>query len=84
MNLTANRKVTDRVSLFPLFGRARARLAMKVLTKTCDATSLTADKFDLATLTKNAEGKIVYHVFTEAEAQKLLELAKAEAASADA
>jgi hypothetical protein len=57
---------------------------MKVLTKTCDATSLTADKFDLATLTKNAEGKIVYHEFTEAEAQKLLELAKAEAASADA
>lgn len=63
---------------------AALQLAMKVLTKTCDATSLTPDKFDLATVTKSADGKIVYHEYTEAESQKLVDLAKEEAASADA
>jgi 20S proteasome subunit alpha 3 len=60
------------------------KLAMKVLTKTCDATSLTPDKFDLATITRSATGKIVYREFTEAEAQKLVDESKQEAASADA
>jgi len=63
---------------------AALQLAMKVLTKTCDATSLTPDKFDLATVTKSADGKIVYHEYTEAESQKLVDLSKEEAASADA
>jgi len=63
---------------------AALQLAMKVLTKTCDATSLTPDKFDLATVTKGPDGKIIYHEYTEAESQKLLDLAKEEAASADA
>ena len=31
-------------------------LAIKVLTKTCDATALTPEKFDLATLTKGPDG----------------------------
>jgi len=60
------------------------QLAMKVLTKTCDATTLTPDKFDLATLIKLPSGKIVYHEYTEAESQKLLDAAKEEVASADA
>jgi len=60
------------------------QLAMKVLTKTCDATSLTPDKFDLATLTRTPDGKIVYHEYTEAESQALVDKHKAEAASADA
>ena len=47
------------------------QLAMKVLTKTCDATTLTPDKFDLATLTRSPMGKIVYHEYSEAESQKL-------------
>ena len=60
------------------------QLAIKVLTKTCDATSLTPDKFDLATLTLSEDGKVVYHEFAAAESQVLLDLAKAEEASADA
>ena len=56
---------------------------MRVLTKTCDASSLTPDKFDLATLTL-VDGKVVYHEYTPPEAQKLLDAAKDEAASADA
>ena len=63
---------------------AALQLAIKVLTKTCDATTLTPDKFDLATITTGTNGKITYHEYTEAESQKLLDLAKAEAASADA
>jgi len=59
------------------------QLAIKVLTKTCDATSLTPDKFDLATLTC-VDGKVVYHEFTEAESQKLLDAAKEEEATGDA
>ena len=59
------------------------QLAIKVLTKTCDATSLTPDKFDLATLTV-ADGKVVYHEYLPSESQGLLDAAKAEEASADA
>lgn len=59
-------------------------LAMKVLTKTCDATVLSPDKFDLATLTRSDSGKIIYHEYTEAEAQQLVDETKVEAASADA
>ena len=58
-------------------------LAVKVLTKTCDSTSLTPEKFDLATLTR-VDGKVVYHEFTTAEAQALLDLHKDDAASGDA
>ena len=59
-------------------------LAIKVLTKTCDATSLTPDKFDLATLTLGPEGTVVYHELSAAESQVLLDKAKAEDASGDA
>jgi 20S proteasome subunit alpha 3 len=59
------------------------QLAVKVLTKTCDATELTPDKFDLATLTL-ADGKVVYHEYTAGESQALLDKHKADAASADA
>ena len=59
------------------------QLAIKVLTKTCDATTLTPDKFDLATLTV-VDGKVVYHEYAASESQALLDAAKAEEASADA
>ena len=59
------------------------QLAIKVLTKTCDATSLTPDKFDLATLTTDGAGKVVYHEYSAAESQKLLDEAKAEESAAD-
>jgi len=63
--------------------RAALTLAIKVLTKTCDATSLAPDKFDLATLTVE-NGKVVYHEFSGTESQTLLNIANEEISSADA
>ena len=60
------------------------QLAIKVLAKTADATELSPDKFDLATLTRTADGKMVYRLLPAAESQALLDEAKASAASADA
>jgi len=54
-----------------------------VLTKTADATTLTPDNFDIVTLTR-ADGVVKYAQLTEAESQKLLDIAKAESAAADA
>lgn len=59
------------------------KLAIKVLTKTCDSTTLTPDKFDLATLTV-VDGKVKYTQLSEAEAQKLLDAFKEDSASGDA
>ena len=58
-------------------------LAIKVLTKTCDSTTLTPDKFDLATLTL-VDGKVKYHEYTVAESQALLDLHKEDASTGDA
>ncbi|EOD41638.1 proteasome subunit alpha type [Emiliania huxleyi CCMP1516] len=55
----------------------------QVLTKTADATTLTPDNFDIVTLTR-ADGVVKYAQLTEAESQKLLDIAKAESAAADA
>lgn len=59
------------------------KLAIKVLTKTCDSTTLTPDKFDLATVTV-VDGKVKYTQLSEAQTQKLLDAAKEEQASGDA
>merc|ERR1711998_252589 len=53
-------------------------LAIKVLSKTMDSTSLTADKLEFATLTKDGG----YHLLTEDELKALLEKAELGAASA--
>jgi len=58
-------------------------LAIKVLTKTCDSTTLTPDKFDIATITC-VDGKVVYSEYDTAQQQALLDSAKEESASADA
>jgi 20S proteasome subunit alpha 3 len=50
------------------------QLAIKVLTKTADATTLTPDNFDIVTLTR-ADGVVKYAQLTEAESQKLLDIA---------
>ena len=55
----------------------------QVLTKTCDSTTLTPDKFDLATVTV-VDGKVKYTQLSEAEAQKLLDAFKEDSASGDA
>lgn len=62
---------------------AALQLAIKVLSKTADSTALTPEKFDIATVTR-VDGKIKYTQLSEAEAQALLDAAKAESASADA
>merc|ERR1712060_941150 len=59
------------------------QLAIKVLAKTADSTALTPDKFDIAPVTL-VDDKVKYSQLTEAESQALLDLAKAESASADA
>ena len=59
------------------------QLAIKVLTKTCDSTTLTPDKFDIATVTQ-VDGKVKYTQLSEAEAQKLLDASKEDSASGDA
>lgn len=59
------------------------QLAIKVLHKTADSTTLTPDKFDIATVTR-VDGEVKYTPLSAAEAQKLLDIHKAESASADA
>merc|ERR1712060_959340 len=62
---------------------AALQLAIKVLSKTADSTELTPEKFDIATVTR-VNDKIKYTQLSEADAQALLDAAKAESASADA
>jgi 20S proteasome subunit alpha 3 len=52
--------------------KAALVLAVKVLSKTMDTTSPTPEKLEFATLTRNAEGKVVYHVFAKSELEALL------------
>lgn len=47
-------------------------LAVKVLSKTMDTTSPSAEKLEFATLTRDEQGNVIYHVFTKAELQDLL------------
>lgn len=42
-------------------------LAVKVLSKTMDTTSPTPEKLEIATVTRDADGKVVYKVFNKAE-----------------
>lgn len=51
-------------------------LAVKVLSKTMDTTAPTPEKLEFATVTKDAEGNVKYHVFSKKELEDLL--AKAE------
>jgi len=67
--------------IIPLSGALK--LAVKVLTKTCDSTTLTPDKFDIATITV-VDGKVVYKEYDVEMSQKLLDDTKEEVTSADA
>lgn len=51
-------------------------LAIKVLSKTMDTTAPTADKIEFSTVTKDKDGKVVYHVFTKQELEDLLKKAE--------
>lgn len=47
-------------------------LAVKVLSKTMDTTSPTADKVEFSTVTRDETGAVKYHVFTKKEIEDLL------------
>ncbi|KAJ1506930.1 protein with putative role during mitosis [Coelomomyces lativittatus] len=47
-------------------------LAIRVLAKTLDASSLSADKLEFATLTKQ-DGEVVYKIFSQQDIQRLLD-----------
>lgn len=47
-------------------------LAVKVLSKTMDTTTPSAEKLEFATVTRDASNNVVYHVFTKAELEELL------------
>lgn len=63
---------------------AALQLALKVLAKTADSTTLTPEKFDISTLTLTGNGTVKYTQLSEAEAQKLLDIHTAESPSGDA
>jgi 20S proteasome subunit alpha 3 len=47
-------------------------LAVKVLSKTMDTTTPTADKLEFSTVTRNEAGEVVYRVFTKEEIEAIL------------
>ena len=63
---------------------AALQLALKVLAKTADSTTLTPEKFDISTLTLTGNGTVKYTQLSEAEAKKLLDIHTAESPSGDA
>jgi 20S proteasome subunit alpha 3 len=54
------------------------KLSIKVLSKSMDTTSPNPDKVEIATVTKDDNGKVVYHVFTKAEIEAALKDAELE------
>jgi len=58
--------------------RDAVKLAIKVLSKTMDSTTLSAEKLDFATLTKDSKGKIVWRTIPDKELDALLKEVQAE------
>ena len=63
---------------------AAVKLAVKVLSKAMDSTALSPDKVELATLTRDAAGRVEFRVFEEAELKPLLDAVNAEQVAAKA
>ncbi len=57
------------------------RLAVKVLSKTMDATLLSADKLELASVSRKPSGEVAYHVYTPAELEPITAAVNAAAAA---
>jgi len=51
-------------------------LAVKVLSKTMDTTSPTPDKLEVVTVTRDAEGRVTYHVFAKSELEAVIKEAE--------
>lgn len=47
-------------------------LAIKVLSKTMESTSMSSEKVEMATLSMSPAGKLVFHIFTQEEIDQLL------------
>ena len=60
------------------------QLAVKVLSKTMDATQLTADKLELSSVSRTADGGVAYHVYTPEELEPITTAVNAAAASEEA
>ncbi|DAZ94901.1 TPA: hypothetical protein N0F65_003071 [Lagenidium giganteum] len=60
------------------------KFAVKVMGKTMDTTTPSAEKLEFTTVTRNAQGKIVHRQLTEKETEALLKEAHAEAEAAAA
>jgi len=58
--------------------RQAIKLAIKVLSKTMDSTTLTTEKLDFSVLTKDTTGKVVFHPLETKELEILLKEAQAE------
>eukprot|EP00873_Tetraselmis_striata_P044819 jgi/Tetstr1/465083/TSEL_009811.t1 len=54
------------------------KLAIKVLSKTMDSTSLTPDKLEMSTVTLGAEGGVRFHIYEDEELKPLLDEVNAE------
>jgi len=58
------------------------KMILKVMTKTMDSTSLTAEKIELATLTRDeTRGKVAFKIYEPSEMEKLLEASNLELAA---
>jgi 20S proteasome subunit alpha 3 len=58
------------------------KFAVKVMGKTMDTTSLSAEKLEFSTITRNENGKIIHRQLTKAETEALLKEAELITASA--
>lgn len=58
------------------------KLAVKVLNKTMDGTTASADKMELFTMTLNDKKECVHHILTSKEAKEVIDAVEAESASA--
>lgn len=60
---------------------AALRLAVKVMTKTMDATAASAEKIEFSVLTKAEDGQLVQRILPDAETQAILDSVQAETAA---
>ena len=60
------------------------QLAVKVLSKTMDATQLSADKLELASISRSPSGEVKYHVYLPAELEPVTAAVNAAAAAEEA
>jgi len=58
---------TDEITL-----QAAQQLVVKVMAKSLDTTALSAEKMEFATVTRSADGQVIYHVMEDTEIDKVI------------